>query len=181
MTLVRTVLLSALLSSALSTPVLAADASPPDAFAGCAADVSKAALQDFAEKVDVYWNARDAAALAGLYASDASFAIAADHVHLSDRKQVQAFFAHSFKTLPPDLKHKMSVSRVKSMGDFCAVDSRALIGRVKDDGSFSAMLEFAAFWVLRPTAQGVEVQAARVAMLPPMPKPLPVPAAAVKQ
>jgi len=167
MTFLRTVLLSTLLSSALSAPVLAADIAPADAFAGCAADVSKAALQDFAEKVDVYWNARDAAALAALYASDASFAIAADHVHLSDRTQVQAFFAHSFKTLPADLKHKMSVSRVKSMGKFCTMDSRALIGRIKEDGSMSASAEFSAFWVLRPTAQGVEVQAARVAMMPP--------------
>ncbi|MCV2351526.1 hypothetical protein [Paucibacter sp. Y2R2-4] len=181
MTFLRTVLLSTLLSSALSTPVLAADVSPADVFAGCATDISKAALQDFAEKVDVYWNARNAAALATLYASDASFAIAADHVHLSDRKQVQDFFTQSFQTLPADLKHKMSVSHVKSMGKFCTMDSRALIGRVKDDGSMSALAEFSAFWVLRPTPQGLEVQAARVAMLPPQPMPLPMPATATQQ
>lgn len=169
----RTLLLSTLLSSALSAPVLAADVSPADAFAGCAADVSRAALQAFAEKVDIHWNARDAGALASLYASDASFAVAADNLHLSDRQQVQAYFTHSFQTLPVDLKHKMRVSRVKGMGNYCTMDSRAVIGRLKDDGSMSALVEFSAFWVLRPTAQGVEVQAARVAIVPAKPAPAP--------
>ncbi|MCV2363522.1 hypothetical protein LNV23_08685 [Paucibacter sp. DJ1R-11] len=169
MSLTRTVLLLTLLSSALNSPVLADDTPPVDTFAGCAANAPKAALQAFAEKVDAFWNARDAGALAALYASDASFAVAADNVQLSDREQVQAYFNHSFQTLPADLKHKMSVSRVKRMGEFCSMDSRAVIGRIKADGSMNAMVEFSAFWVLRPTAQGVEVQAVRVAMVPAKP------------
>ena len=172
MSISRTLLLSTLLSSALSANVWAADAAPLDAFTGCAADIPKAALQAFAEKIDNHWNARDAGELAALYASDASFAIAADNIHLSDRKQVQAYFTHSFQTLPGDLKHKMSVSGVKTLGNFCAMDTRAIIGRLKGDGSMNGMIEFSAFWVLRPTAQGVEVQAVRVALVPPA-KPVP--------
>ncbi len=171
MSLTRTLFLSTLLSSALSANVLAADAAPVDAFAGCGADIPKAALQAFAENIDSHWNARDADGLAALYASDASFAVAADKLHLSDRKQVQAYFTQTFQTLPADLKHKMSVSGVKALGNFCTMDSRAIIGRVKGDGSMNAMVEFSAFWVLRATAQGVEVQAVRVALVPTKPAP----------
>jgi hypothetical protein len=90
---------------------------------------------------------------------NANFAVAADNIHLSDRKQVQAHFTHSFQTLPADLKHKLSVSGAKALGNFCSMEDRAIIGRVKGVGSMNTMIEFSAFWVLRPAAQGAEVQA----------------------
>lgn len=142
-------LMSGLLAVGLCLPLTARSA----------AVCEPAAAQALAAHIDRFWQARDAAGMASLYAEDASLVLEPGTAQARGRAAVQRFFGHVFKGLETGNEHHMKVLGLQTLDGICAMDARAMVG-VPAAGA-AAQGEFAGFYVLRPAGQDLQILAVR--------------------
>jgi len=150
-----------ILSCAAVLPVRAAE--PLPAAAAPAAQLA-ATLSALADRTDAVWNARDAAAMAALYAPDATTTIGRD-VRLKGRPDILAYFTRSFAGLPAGMTHRTEVKRIEPLGEMFAIDSAVTIEMPDGAGGKRVLREFFTFSLVRPAAGGWEIVAVRATPL----------------
>jgi len=106
-------------------------------------------LQALADKADATWNRRDAAAMAAMYARDATSTIGSS-IRLKGRDEVLAYFTNSFGKLPAGMTHRTVVKRIEPVGDMFATDSAVFIEVPDGAGGKRVAREFFTFGLVRP-------------------------------
>ncbi len=136
------------------------------AVATAAADSAELdALNKFAKQSDTVWNERDAAALAGLYAPDASLVIATRDVNLEGRDAIQDYFTLSFARVPTDFRHLTKPVKVTYLGDhYVLVDNAVTLYR-EADGPEKPVTRFFTLTLLSRHDGGYSMQAVRAVPL----------------
>lgn len=150
------------LLSAAILPVRAAGPAP----AAVTAPSSQLAgvMTKLADHADAVWNARDAAAMAALYAPDATTTIGRD-IRLKGRPEILAHFTRSFAGLPAGMTHRTVVKRIEPLGDMFAVDSQVTIEMPDGAQGTRVLREFFTFALVRPAPGGWEFVAVRATPL----------------
>jgi len=121
-------------------------------------------LQALADKADANWNRRDAAAMAAMYARDATSTIGAG-IRLKGRDEVLAYFTQSFAKLPAGMTHRTVLKRIEPIGDMLATDSAVFIEVPDGAGGKRVAREFFTFGLLRPAGTEWEFVAVRATPL----------------
>lgn len=124
------------------------------------------ALQSLADKADATWNRRDAAAMAAMYARDATSTIGGS-IRLKGRDAILAYFKDSFGKLPAGMTHRTVVKRIEPIGDMLATDSTVFIEVPDGAGGKRVAREFFTFGLVRPVGQEWEFVAVRATPLAP--------------
>ena len=119
-------------------------------------------LQSLADKADATWNRRDAAAMAAMYARDATSTIGGG-IRLKGREEILAYFTASFGKLPAGMTHRTVVRRIEPIGDMLATDSAVFIEVPDGAGGKRVAREFFTFGLVRPVGQDWEFVAVRAA------------------
>lgn len=128
-------------------------------------DCSMAAMQTVANNIDKHWDARDAKALGALYAADSTLGMMPDRLAIEGRQAIQTYFGESFKRMPSELRHRITLRSAHPVGGLCAMDGNAFIERSNADGTRTTLLEFSGFWLMQANASGLEIVAVRVVNL----------------
>lgn len=121
-------------------------------------------LQALADKADAIWNQRDAAAMAAMYAQDATSTIGGN-IRLKGRDDILKHFANSFSKLPAGMTHRTVVKRIEQVGDMYATDSSVFIEVPDGAGGRKVAREFFTFALVRPAGDGWEFVAVRATPL----------------
>jgi len=134
--------------------------------ATAAADTAELdALNKFAEQSDTVWNERDAAALADLYAPDASLVIATRDVNLEGRDAIRDYFTLSFARVPTDFRHLTKPVKVTHLGDdYVLVDNAVTLYR-EADGPEKPVTRFFTLTLLLRNDGAYSMQAVRAVPL----------------
>jgi uncharacterized protein (TIGR02246 family) len=100
------------------------------------------------EAIDAAWNARDAERFAALFAEDATMVFFDRDQTLPGRDAIQAHFADTFPGIPPEYRHRSTVTRVRAVAHgVLAVDG--LVHVVRRPSAAGAISEpFRAFRVV---------------------------------
>lgn len=147
--------------SAVSSVALANNSNMPASTQDCASTSAMAAIEATIKSIDLAWHNRDAQALAANYALDANLSIQPDNTKATGRAQVLQLFTGMFSSIPKTVSHTMALQGVSSIGEFCAVDTSAVLDMDKGDGSRKTLQKFSGYWLMRPAAQGMEIVAVR--------------------
>ena len=123
-------------------------------------------LQSLADKADATWNRRDAAAMAAMYARDATSTIGGG-IRLKGREEILAYFTASFGKLPAGMTHRTVVRRIEPIGDMLATDSAVFIEVPDGAGGKRVAREFFTFGLVGPVGQDWEFVAVRATPLAP--------------
>lgn len=129
---------------------------------GVPADVERS-LHELAQRADDAWNRRDAAAMAGFYAADATSTIGGQP--LKGREQMLAYFTNSFGKLPPGLTHRTVLRRVERIGELLATDNDVFLEGPDGAGGKRVVRQFFTFTLVRPRGDGWEMVAVRATPL----------------
>jgi uncharacterized protein (TIGR02246 family) len=127
----------------------------------CTSPSAKAAIEATLKGIDQAWAKRDSLALATLYAVDANLSLQPENAKANGRGNIEKLFSGLFTQIPKNVSHTMVLHGVSSVGEFCAVDTSAVLDMDKGDGSRKILQKFSGFWLLRPAAQGMEIVAVR--------------------
>lgn len=152
------------LSCTAILPVQAAGTAPAATAATAPSSQLAAAMTALADHADAVWNGRDAAAMAALYALDATTTIGRD-IRLKGRPEILAHFTRSFAGLPAGMTHRTVVKRIEPLGDMFAVDSQVRIEMPDGAGGTRVLREFFTFALVRPAPGGWEFVAVRATPL----------------
>ncbi|WP_395005759.1 YybH family protein [Undibacterium sp.] len=147
--------------SVASTASLANTKNLPIVKPDCASPNARAAIEATLKGIDQAWINRDPLAIAALYALDANLSLQPDNAKANGRANIEKLFAGIFSQIPKNVSHTMVLHGVSSVGEFCAVDTSAVLDMDKGDGSRKTLQKFSGFWLLRPATQGMEIVAVR--------------------
>lgn len=117
-----------------------------------------------ASQIDQYWQQRDAAGMASLYAEDASLALEPAMGQANGRKEIQQFFGTIFAQLAVGNTHTTSVKTITNFNAICSLEARALVG-VPAEGD-AAQSKFAGVYLVKPMGNTLQIQWVRAFSLP---------------
>lgn len=157
--------MQSLLASLLCAAALSVHAAPDTPAVEASPQLART-LQALADKADAIWNRRDAAAMAAMYARDATSTIGAG-IRLKGREEVLAYFTQSFGKLPAGMTHRTVLKRIEPIGDMFVTDSAVYIEVPDGAGGKRLAREFFTFGLVRPVGSEWEFVAVRATPLAP--------------
>lgn len=115
-------------------------------------------IEAAATTADAHWNRRDAAALAAMYADDATLVIAGRGPALQGPDAVRGYFTTSFARTPATLRHTTTVDRIVVLApDLVLADTRVALDdtagatptRVRDFNTLTVLRRYGATWKMQ--------------------------------
>ena len=121
----------------------AAAAGAGTAIVGSIAPQEAKTIVSIADRVDALWNDRRAAEIAALYTDDASLEMVGRARGAQGRQGILAYFAESFASLDPAMRHRTDIDRLTVLSpDIVVADGHAWLEKASEDGATTPVRYF---------------------------------------
>ncbi len=119
-------------------------------------------IVSIAGQVDTLWNARKAAEIAALYAPDATLEMVDRKTGAQGRQDILEYFARSFATLDPAMRHRTGIDRITVLApDVVVANGHAWLERASGDAAPTPVRFFNTTTVVVRGAEGWRIRMIR--------------------